>query len=1096
MGLAVAAALGFPAAPAAGQQSTTSGSIAGRVTDPDGQPRANVIVRATDLERGAERQALTDAQGRYRFALLPPGSYTVRAEFPPLAPVQVSSIRVSIGERTTVDLTLQPVEAEELTVTVGRGGITDIDVSQGGVVELIDEEQISELPTAGRDFTDFIALSGLVSPQAVATVRQESGTGGQFSILGARTSTSNITIDGVDANNQFFGENRGSSRLPFTFSLESIKEFQIITSGYDVEYGRFAGGQINAVTKGGTNEFSGEGWFFGRDEAFTANNFDGTPAPGFQSFQFGGRLAGPLVKDKLHFFLSADLQQRDEPAFALDPTRANLSPGTIDEIASIMRDVYGFDQATLSNAFGIFDATDDQINVFGRLDWTISPKHRLTVRTNVSDFESLNDEISTGGRESRLGGATFESNVVSLMTELNSALGSNVFNTLRLQYAREKRPRTPNTGLPEIEIDEVPTLSGGETSVNIGGTGAGISFRNNLEEEKFQITDNLNFQLGDHTLKIGTDNVFTDIFNQFWLFGNGGFDFDNIEDFRNKKADFFLRAVPDLDNPFPPETNFDAAAYSAYIQDEWQASDKLRFLVGLRWDFQDFQDPGVALANPDFQDDLDAFGVSATNVPSDGDNIGPRFSFTYDTHGDGRELVRGGVGVFYDDIPIVTHGNVTTNNPDPLLFNVCIAAGAPDPSQLAQMGQNPDLIPNTCAPDFVDRDDGFAIGFNPFGIGIIGAPDVVVWDPDTQNPQTLRANLGYERRLGRRWKVGATGIFSRTWNLFRAQQITQRETPVFFQGDGRPVWVEERDFDPEDVSENDVTTADDVRFLFLQTDGADARAYSLDLDVQGAPTDNFRLGASWTINVSKDNSSKECCTAFALATEVPTAGNLNFLGDPGDEDVGSWGPSRNERRHVIVLNAIWRAPAGLQISGIYRGQAGLPFTPSVNGDLNGDGIDDNDRPFLPDPATASPGDPLNLDGLQFSSAADLDRYTALLAENKCLREAIGTIIHRNTCRDPWWHSVNLKIKKDFTAPGGHHFEFIADLFNVLDAFGIDAGEFTFKRSGLFTVPDEDDGNFDADEKEVIVRTRDFGQEIPAGFRPSQFQAQLGFRYRF
>jgi len=413
---------------------------------------------------------------------------------------------------------------------------------------------------------------------------------------------------------------------------------------------------------------------------------------------------------------------------------------------------------------------------------------------------------------------------------------------------------------------------------------------------------------------------------------------------------------------------------------------------------------------------VDQFGVDPTRVPDDKDNIGPRLSFTYDVTGDERNVLRGGAGLFYDDIPIVTHGNTTLNNPDPLLFNICIAAAAPDVSNLAQMAENPELIPNTCDPDFVNRETGFDIGFDPFGIGIIGSPDVNVWDPDTENPRTVRANLGYERRIGDRWKAGFQTIFSQTWDLFRGRQLTQADLagqrftdgnprqPFFTQGDGRPVWVEPGDWDPEDTSEDDVSQAEDLRFLLQQTDGADARAYSFKTSLQGAPTDNFRVGANWTVNVSKDNSSVECCTAFALTTEVPTAGNLNFLGDPGDEAAGAWGPSKNEQRHVIVTNFIWRAPLGFQISGIYRAQTGLPFTPVVLGDLNGDGIASNDRPFLPDPATAAPDDPLDLDGLQFASMDDLDAYRELLDSNSCLREAVGTIINRNTCRDPWWHS--------------------------------------------------------------------------------------------
>lgn len=223
----------------------------------------------------------------------------------------------------------------------------------------------------------------------------------------------------------------------------------------------------------------------------------------------------------------------------------------------------------------------------------------------------------------------------------------------------------------------------------------------------------------------------------------------------------------------------------------------------------------------------------------------------------------------------------------------------------------------------------------------------------------------------------------------------------------------------------------------------------------------------------------------ALLFDTPTAGNPNFLGDPGDDERGAWGPSKTERRHVFVTNFLWSLPADFSLSAIYRAQSGNPFTPSVQGDLNGDGTDDNDRPFLPDPDNPAAG------GYAFEGSGDLSAYRDLLSEFSCLQESVGSIVSRNTCRNPSWHSVDIKVTKKFRTVGDQSFEVVADFFNVLDGLGISAGEFTFFEDEVFQVED-----YDPETRTVTVATGDFGREIPVGFEPFQFQAQLGVRYNF
>ena len=299
--LALAAALTFCSSVAA--QSPT-GAIRGRITSGADQPAAGAQVVARNTATGFQRGTLTDVEGRYLIPQLPPGGpYTVSVTSIGFAPTERTTLTVSVGDATTAnfDLSVQAVQVAGIVVTAEA---PRVDATQSGVVSRVGSQQVENLPVAGRDFTDFLNLSPRVSPQPGA------GTGGQFAISGQRTSGTNVQIDGTDANNIYFGENRGSTRTPFAFSLESIKEFALVTNGYDVEYGNYQGGVVNAVTKGGTNDLDGSFFYYRRDEALTGKDFTGVDPRDYYVHQFGANVSGPIKRDRLHFFLSADLSAR------------------------------------------------------------------------------------------------------------------------------------------------------------------------------------------------------------------------------------------------------------------------------------------------------------------------------------------------------------------------------------------------------------------------------------------------------------------------------------------------------------------------------------------------------------------------------------------------------------------------------------------------------------------------------------------------------------------------------------------------------------------------------------------------------------------
>lgn len=1047
-------------------QGQTTGSIRGEVVSTDGAAVVGAEVVAVNRDTGLRRAAVTNAEGRFSIPLLPPGVYTVRTEALGFAPFAVQGINVRINEATPVTLRVsaQAVALEAIEVTAGRARI---DPSQGGVVQTITPEQVDNLPTAGRDFTDLIKLSPLVSPQP------GTGTGGQFSIAGARTSGTNVQIDGTDANNVFFGENRGSSRTPFAFSLESIKEFQLITNGFDVEYGNYQGGVVNAVTKGGTNELRGTVFGFFRDAALTGDDFNGEAPIDYSVQQFGASLSGPIVRDKLHFFASVDAQLKDQPLFALTPEASGIPQAVITDFQNALEQA-GFPNA--GNIIGQTTQAEDNLVLFGRLDWTINDQHRLTVRQNYSDFEQTNDRI--GNNETLTRGGPFLNTSYSTVVELNSVLGRNAFNTFRFQYSDEDRPRNPNEPggfLPEIRIDDVS----GSDDIFTGGDG--IIFRNRLIEDKLQFIDNFTYQAGSHTIKVGTNNLISNTTNTFFLFGNGSFRFRSLEDFRAGRPSQFtrnIRACPVALTPLPsgnlvcpeldvPTAEFGSVEWSVYAQDDWRVSDRLLITPGIRFGGTSFDDepdatPAVSSA---FTDPITSQPVRTDFVPSFS-GISPRLAFTYDIRGDETNVIRGGVGLLIGRAPTVLVGNVFQTE-RPLLSVFCTGSAIPRfnlPELLA--GERGANNPAACVGGAAPR----------------GSPEYTFFSSTFELPRTIKANLGYETLVTATTKLGFDFIYSRSEDLFTVRDLNL-QAPQFELGtEGRPVFVAQNRFNPARSAGTNFRQNQSFSRVFLNTAEGEARSYNVAVELDQKVLERLQFGLRYAYNNAYDNSSFSCCTSGGGFSGEPTAGDPNFIGDPGDELIGAWGPSAFERRHTIVGNFVWQGPAGFNASGIVRLQSGTPWTPLVDDDINADGVFGNDRAFIGG-------------GLLFASPADARLFEQKLAEFDCLADQRGQIARRNSCRNPWFNSVDLRLAKRFSTFGNQSAEIVADLFNVLNGLNSDWGRFV----GVFGSEAEllDVEGYNAATRQIIYSVNpNFGEAEPIGFDPFQFQAQIGIRYRF
>jgi hypothetical protein len=1069
--------------PAAAQNATTTGAIRGLVIGPNRAPLANATVTGHDINTGLDREARTNARGEYVLALLQSGTYTLRARAIGFHADSLTGIAVTVGQTETANFAMVPATVVLPEITSSTQGRQTLDVTDGSVSQSVTRNEIETLPSLGRNFTDFIAVSGLVDPNPERT------TGGQFSIAGMRPSQTNIQIDGVDANNSFFGENRGGSRIPFEFSLESIREFQVVTNGFDVEYGNYTGGVVNVVTRGGTNKFEGTLYGNFRGDQLTANDFAGKPSIDFNAEQYAFRFSGPIKKDKAFFFFSVDGQRRREPQV---PLTANYFLGKLDATGKPAPDTAG--AANLQRFINILDSTygiknagsdyqnfqtgNDVVTLFGRLDFNLGTKSHFSLRENFATHH--NDNLFDPNFDFSYGLDKAEqlSDVSSsLVGELQSAMTDRSSNVLRFQYSYEDRPRQGNDLRPTLEVTNI----GNGQSAAFGGTF--VSLDNDLNEKKLQLIDNFTHQSGTHTFKAGASGIFAHEFNTF--IGptgstdntTGYYTFSSLAAFAAMQPSSYSRS--ETINGTVPTSAFNVLEWAAYAQDGWRATPKLTATFGLRYDLESFLD------NPPRVIDAErAFGIHTGNAPTDDNNFSPRLAIAYDPSGKGTEVLRFGVGYFYGRLPYVVGGNVA-GSVNPVLALTCsgsAATAAPDaPPSVAGYG----TWSTTGANDPVTCAGGQT------GTGV---PTYTFWKDHFEFPESFKTNIGFDKLLDRRTKFTSNVIFSESYKLYTVRDINLRPVQFTLPGEGgREVFVPEGVFNPSSA----VSTVPNSRLnsdfsqVYVNYNDGQAQSFAATAELTHSFSRTSQVRISYTFTRAYDNSSYTCCTATEGFTN-PTVGvyGPNDIGGAGDV-AKSWGPSNTARTHVIVISGNMNFPLGFRVAALWHMESGNHWTPEQSGDLNGDGVAFNDRPFIfsADNLPLADTDPTKV-------AADRATYAAYLKQNPCVGNYVGQIIPRNTCTLPWYNRLDMQIAKVIPTRGGRHLELQADLFNVLNGLKSTWGQYL----GVFGASTDllQPASYSAATKQILYNVpTTFGSLGLEGTNLLlQFQAQVGLRYSF
>jgi hypothetical protein len=816
-----------------------------------------------------------------------------------------------------------------------------------------------------------------------------------------------------------------------------------------------------------------------RNDALTAKNFDETRPNQFSAWQYAAQFEGPIRRNKLFYLFSLDGQRRREPFTPLSPrTFADRGDTTtanaFTQFEQILHDRYGVSDP--AGNYDRFQISDDVITLFGRLDWNIGTNSRLSLRDNFSSYNNGNSAGSSSVTAGLSQAEALKDRSNSLVGELTSTLRSNLFNVLRLQYSTEGRPRVGNDLNPTLAVRITPNQT-----INYGG--AFISFNNNLDENKFQVVDNVTLQQGHHTLKLGTNNIFSAFRNNFWLNGSGTYTFNNLADFDSLRPVRFNRNVR-VDGQ-PPRANFETQSYAVYGQDEWQVTPKLLANLGLRYDVARYgSDPGRVSAVEN------AFGIRTGIAPNDNNNVSPRASLTYDFNGDATSLLRVGGGLFYGTVPYVFGSNVAITDV-PLLTLDCTGSAAEGSAN----------APPSVAGYPTWSASGSDIPFNcAGGSGVGGVPEYSFWSNEFAIPQTFKANLGYERVLGP-YRISVDGLFSQTSKLYTVRNINLRDPQFALDAEGgRRIFVPAASFDPANAAGPDRLRNTDFANIYVNYNDGLARSYAGTFEVDRRFDNGNAITGSYTLTRAYDNSSFSCCTSNeGFTSQRYGALGPNFIGDVGDEN-GGWGPSNFQRNHTFVLTGLVRLPWAIRVSTIARFESGTPWGPEVSGDLNGDGVRFNDRPFvfrpedLPVYVAPTATNPDSIVGLNRS------RYASYLSKYECVGKYVGRLVPRNSCRQPWFNRVDVSVRKSLETLTGQHAELSVDLFNVLNGINKNWGRYEAVQTSnrnLLVAQSFDQSTGEIQYTVPAPGASGFGEARTLGANLLlQFSAQIGIRYSF
>ncbi len=748
------------------QTQITSGVIQGTVIDPSGAvvPRASVEARNPDTN--FSRTLTTDSNGRFVFLAMPTGSYKLTISAQGFATVVQENLNLTVGQAISLNVPLKVSStAEQIVVT----DTPTLDPTKTEVSSTLAPVTVATTPVLGRKFEDLLTLT-----PGVGIVQGPDGD--EITFAGQRGTFNNISLDGGDYNNGFFGEQMGGQRAAIDITMDAVQEFQVVASGASAEFGRTAGGVVNVITKSGTNNLHGSLFHFQRLEALSSDTSDGKPLKNFSREQFGGTVGGPIVKDKMFFFgafeqIIAELS-RENLSTQLGAVPCPMQSPTIAANEALINSNSDCQRLALVNFINGKLGQNDGLpvnhpirnsNALGKFDWNVSARNKLSASYNFDYSKNENQTFDVPTYGTSANGTEGPSKIQAYNANLLTSISPTLLNELHFTYGRENRPR--NTTPSKIPAD---TGIGFAPSFRVGNP---FFLEPSIDEIfwRTQIRDNFSIVHGNHNIKFGGEWIHSRNTQTFRGFFTGRYLFDSVTGFLRFASPaaaggfgpsaascsdgsyvtlpaacpggttfsggpllFYLQdGLPTgLENVPPGFSDIKNEDFALFIQDKWQVTRNFTLNYGLRWEAQIFPDPVISPSKTAYGPNLsDPLFPSDGTLHSQKKEFQPRLGFAWDVRGNQKSVLRANAGIYNARQNMLSEvSSITTNGVQQYTVFT--------DTDLARQGftPTPPAWPNAFPIPA-------ATGTIPFGAG------VHVFDRNYANPRIYTWNVGYEQEL-------------------------------------------------------------------------------------------------------------------------------------------------------------------------------------------------------------------------------------------------------------------------------------------------------------------------------------------------------------
>ena len=1015
----------------------TTSSLAGKVTldDANGEEVIGATVQAVHEPSGTRYAAVTNVSGRFTIqGMRTGGPYSVTVSYIGFQPKTLKDINLQLGETYDLQVWLSE-DANELAEVVISGKASKFAAEKTGASTSINNTQMMQMPTVNRSISDIAKLSPYANGMSFA---------------GGDGRSTNFTIDGANFNNNF----GLSDKLPGggnPISLDAIEEVQVVVAPFDVRQTNFIGGGINAITKSGTNTFKGTAYVYYRDQNLRGNRIDHQDLgarPDEKKTTYGFTLGGPIIKDKLFFFVNYEGEKTPGQAVlyrAADDINGEVG-GTglisrttmsdMQRVSDFVKTKFGYDPGSYTD----YPADEENHRLLARLDWNITDAHHLSVRYNNTKNVAWNgpngNSSDTGYRLNgtyRVGTQSMafsnsmysmENKVQSLSADLHSRFGQKISNQLLFTYTNIEDMRGSNSSeFPFIDIMAGKDANGNQIMEPYMSLGYELfTYNNGVKNKITNITDNFTLYLAAHKITAGLSFEHQMANNAYMRNGTGYYRYNSIEDFLNQARPEAFAVTYGFNGKSDPNAQVTFNQLGFYAQDEWNATDKLKLTYGVRFDNLSFDNDDLARNKAIY--DLtfrDGQKVDTGKWPDSRLQISPRLGFTYDVFGDKSLKVRGGTGIFTGRLPLVFFTNMPTN--------ANMVQNSVTYSTTYKTGEPPVANPN------LDKFVGGIITNVNDMIAKLGLPTELNESNhqasnkisgvanDFKMPQQWKTSIAVDYHIPVSFPFTATAEFMYTKNINAVTidniNIKSPEGWDRFSGaDNRLIY-------PKDFSVNGNAKQNAV----LLTNTSKGHGYTFNITLNATPLENLNLMAAYTHTEQKEIS------GLPGSDPISTWQGLNTVDGPNFATVQRSGYVIPDKLIASVGYYIPFTHKGLtrgtHINLFYTGYSDSGLSYTYTNDMNGDGIG-NDLMYIP--ANDSEIKIGSLKNGQFVENAEMRKaFWNFVEQDSYLKNHKGEYAEAYAARSPWVHRFDLRIAEDFcfkTGKQNHKFQVSLDFLNI------------------------------------------------------------------